>query len=199
MSPTGDSPRSVPRTRDAARTRRDILAAARARFADDGFDRTTLRAVAADVGVDPALVMRYFGNKRGLFAAAAHLTLDFPDLSAVPPGRLGEVLLLRFFAVWEEDRTFIALLRSAMSSDEAAAALREVFIRQVMPALSVVTPDDPARRVGMAGALIIGLATTRYVLVTPGMADAGRDEIVAWAGPVLEALLTGPAPGAPER
>ena len=74
-----------PRTRNAQETTADILAAARSRFGTDGYERTTLRAVAADVGVDPALVIRYFGSKQDLFAAAAEFTLDLPDLSRSTP------------------------------------------------------------------------------------------------------------------
>ncbi|MBP1160872.1 AcrR family transcriptional regulator [Rhodococcus sp. PvR044] len=194
MSSTSVGNTGPTRARNAEQTRADILAAARARFAADGFDRTTLRAVAADVGIDPALVIRYFGSKKDLFAAAAHVTLDFPDLRGVRPDRLAEVLLPRFFAVWEGQSTFLALLRSAMTSDSAAATMRAVFVTQVTPALSVVTPDEPARRIGMVGSFIIGLATARYVLATPGIAEAGHAEITRWAGPVIEHLLTGPAP-----
>ena len=74
-----------PRSRNAAQTRADILTAARLRFGSDGYERTTLRAVAADVGIDAALVIRYFGSKQDLFAEAAEFTLDLPDLSDVHP------------------------------------------------------------------------------------------------------------------
>ena len=113
-----------PRTRNATQTRTDILAAARMRFGSDGYERTTLRAVAADVGVDPALVIRYFGSKQDLFAAAAEFTLDLPDLTAVHPDDVADALLPSFFAVWEEDATFVALLRAAMTSPTAADTMR---------------------------------------------------------------------------
>jgi AcrR family transcriptional regulator len=87
-----------PRTRNATQTRADILAAARVRFGSDGYERTTLRAVAADVGVDPALVIRYFGSKQDLFAAAAEFTLDLPDLRTVHPDDVADALLPSFFA-----------------------------------------------------------------------------------------------------
>src|ERR1700741_3170244 len=109
-----------PRARNATQTRADILAAARQRFGSDGYERTTLRAVAADVGIDPALVIRYFGTKQDLFAAAAEFTLDLPDLTDVAPDDVADALLSSFFAVWEEDATFVALLRAAMTSPTAA-------------------------------------------------------------------------------
>jgi AcrR family transcriptional regulator len=182
------------RLRNAAETRADILAAARVRFGADGYERTTLRAVAADVGVDPALVIRYFGSKQDLFAAAAEFTLDLPDLTQVDPDRVADVLLPKFFAVWEDDATFVALLRAAMTSPTAADTMRSVFATQVAPTLAAVTPDHTAQRAGLMGAFIIGLATTRYVLRNPAVADLGHDELIAWAGPVIRHLLVGPAP-----
>ena len=101
------------------------LLAARRRFGSEGYERTTLRAVAADVGVDAALVIRYFGSKQDLFAAAADFEIDLPDLSNVDPDDVASILLPRFFAVWEEDETFLALLRAAMTSPLAAETLRQ--------------------------------------------------------------------------
>lgn len=193
---TYDGGMPAARTRNADATRADILAAARARFGADGYERTTLRAVAADVGVDPALVIRYFGSKQDLFAAAAEFTIEFPDLAAMPPDRLAETLVSTFFAVWEEDITFVALLRAAMTSDTAAETMRTVFATQVAPALTAVTPDHPAERAGLLGAFVIGLATTRYVLANPAVARLSREDLIRWTAPVIRQLLTGPVEAA---
>jgi AcrR family transcriptional regulator len=182
------------RPRNANQTRSDILSAARRRFGAEGYDRTTLRAVAADVGVDAALVIRYFGNKQELFAAAADFTIELPDLSNVDPDDVAGILLPRFFAVWEEDETFLALLRAAMTSQVAADALRRVFALQVAPKLITATPDNPVQRIGLMGAFVIGLAITRYVLVNPPIANLSREELSRWAAPVIRQLLVGPAP-----
>jgi AcrR family transcriptional regulator len=104
-------------------TRAAILAAARRRFAADGYERTTIRAVAADAGIDPSMVMRYYGSKDGLFAAAADLDLRLPDLTAVPRERLGETLARHWVALWEgqrSDELLIVLLRSAVTNEGAA-------------------------------------------------------------------------------
>src|SRR6201987_5703403 len=155
-----DSDVTATRPRNASRTRADILAAARRRFGAEGYERTTLRAVAADVGVDAALVIRYFGSKQDLFAAAADFAIELPDLSNVDPDEVADILLPRFFAVWE-DETFVALLRAAMTSQVAADTLRRVFAEQVAPKLITATPDNPVQRIGLTGAFVIGLATTR--------------------------------------
>jgi AcrR family transcriptional regulator len=182
------------RARNAEGTRADILAAARERFGAEGYERTTLRAVAGDVGVDAALVIRYFGSKQDLFAAAAEFTLDLPDLTAVAPADLAGVLLPRFFAVWEYDSTFVALLRAAMTSPVAADTMRRVFATQVAPALMAITPDNQLQRAGLFGAYIIGLATTRYVIQNPAVANLSHDELARWIAPVVTQLLVGPAP-----
>lgn len=182
------------RARNAAETRADILAAARARFGAEGYERTTLRAVAADVGVDAALVIRYFGSKQDLFAAAAEFTLDLPDLTGVPPEAVAEALLPAFFAVWEDDTTFVALLRAAMTSETAANTMRVVFATQVAPTLAAVAPDHPGERAGLMGAFIIGLATTRYVLANPFVANLDHDTLIRWTAPIVQQLLVGPAP-----
>jgi AcrR family transcriptional regulator len=181
------------RPRNASQTRADILSAARRRFATQGYEGTTLRAVAADVGVDAALVIRYFGSKQDLFGAAADFAIELPDLSSVDPDEVAGILLPRFFAVWE-DETFVALLRAAMTSQVAADTLRRVFAEQVTPKLITATPDNPVQRIGLMGAFVIGLATTRYVLANPPVANLSRDELSRWAAPVIRQLLVGPAP-----
>ncbi len=181
------------RPRNASQTRADILSAARRRFGSEGYERTTLRAVAADVGVDAALVIRYFGSKQDLFAAAADFSIELPDLSSADPDEVAGILLPRFFAVWE-DETFVALLRAAMTSQVAADTLRRVFAEQVAPKLITATPDNPVQRIGLMGAFVIGLATTRYVLANPPVANLSRDELSRWAAPVIRQLLVGPAP-----
>ncbi len=114
------------RPRNAAQTRADILAAARRRFAAEGYDRTTLRAIATDVGVDAALVIRCFGSKQDLFATATEFTIELPDLTDAEPEDIADMLLPRYFAVWEEDHSFMALLQVAMTSKVAAELQRDV-------------------------------------------------------------------------
>ena len=144
--------------------------------------------------MDAALVIRYFGSKQNLFAAAADFSIELPDMSDVDPDDVAAILLPRFFAVWEEDETFLALLRAAMTSDVAADTLRRVFAEQVAPKLITATPDHPVQRIGLMGAFVIGLATTRYILQKPPIASLSREELSRWAAPVIRQLLVGPAP-----
>src|SRR5260370_38436231 len=103
------------RTLNAQDTTADILAAARSRFGSDGYERTTLRAVAADVGVDAALVIRYFGSKQDLFAAASDFRIEIPDLYGEASEEISTLLFPRFFAVWEGDQTFLTLFGAPLT------------------------------------------------------------------------------------
>jgi AcrR family transcriptional regulator len=184
----------TPRPRHAAQTRADILSAARQRFAAEGYERTTLRAIAADVGVDAALVTRYFGSKQDLFATATEFVIDLPDLAAADPDDIPGMLLPRYFAVWEDNQAFLALLRAAGSSRVAADTLNQTLATHVAPALHAVTPDNHQQRIAMTDAFVIGLAMTRSILANPSMTSLSREELAAWAAPVFRQLLADPAP-----
>ena len=96
--------------------------------------------------------------------------------------------------MWEDDTTFVALLRAAMTSPTAAETMRQVFATQVAPRWPPSHPTTPPQRAGLMGAFIIGLATTRYVLANPAVADLSHDELIRWASPVIRQLLVGPPP-----
>ncbi|GAA2525286.1 MULTISPECIES: TetR family transcriptional regulator [Streptomyces] len=194
-----------PRTRAAARrsdsTRAAILHAARERFASDGYERATIRAIARDAKIDPSMVMRYYGSKEGLFAAAVAIDLELPDLSALPRHEVGQALARHFLAMWEENEVLTALLRVAATSRAGAERTQDIFRDQVLPVARQVCPDPeqvPARA-ALVSSQLLGLALTRYVLCFPPAAELAREEIVAWLGPTLQRYLTAPHPGPPGR
>ncbi|MDV8021547.1 TetR/AcrR family transcriptional regulator [Rhodococcus sp. IEGM 1330] len=178
--------------RSATATRARILDAARAQFAADGYDRTTMRSVAGTAGVDAAMVVRYFKTKETLFAEAATFVLDIPDLSGVAPEKFAEVLMPRFFQVWEEDGTFLALMRAAATNAAAAAAMQQVFATQVAPALAAVAVDRHDERAALVGSQILGLVFARYVLKIPPLVGMSHNQLVRWMGPTLRRYLTEP-------
>lgn len=186
------------RPRDAEASRAAILAAARQRFAADGYERATLRAIAGDVGIDPAMVIRYFGGKEKLFAEAADFDLRLPDLTAIPRTRVGAAFVNHFIERWEEDDTFMALVRAAATHEAAARRVRAVLSAQVTPAVAKLS-REPARaqeRAGLVASQLLGMALCRYVLKLPPLVGLSRAELVAWLGPTLSRYLTGkPADG----
>ncbi|MDG4806959.1 TetR family transcriptional regulator [Micromonospora sp. WMMD1120] len=187
------SPASPTQSRRSDATRAAILRAARERFAADGYERATIRAIAADAQIDPSMVMRYYGSKEGLFAAAAEFDLRLPDLSAVPPHDLGAVLVRHFLARWEGDETLVALLRAASTNPGAAERMRGIFADQLTAAVAVFGTDaeTTARRAGLVASQILGLAFTRYIVRLPPMVDTTPEELVRWIAPTLQRYLTG--------
>ncbi|MEV0250310.1 TetR family transcriptional regulator [Nocardia sp. NPDC050712] len=175
-------------------TRAAILEAARARFAAEGFRKATIRAIAADATIDPSMVMRYFGNKDGLFAAAVDIDLDLPDLSAADPDTLGELLIRRFLAIWEEppgNEVMLTLLRTAITDDALADRARAVFAEQVLPAvLRYGDPADAPRRSGLIASQLLGLALCRHVLRLPPVVAMTSEQLVIDIAPTLQRYLT---------
>jgi AcrR family transcriptional regulator len=188
MNPTAPKPRRSDATRAA------ILSAARERFASDGYERATIRAIATQAEIDPAMVMRYFGSKEGLFAAAAQFDLHLPDLRQVPREDLGAALAGHFLDVWEKDETFCALLRAAATNPVAADRMRAIFQTQVVPVIAAVLPDVASlpTRAGLVSSQMLGLALCRYVLRLPPVRALDRNQIVANIGPTLQRYLTEP-------
>ena len=120
----------------------------RERFAQSGFERATIRAIAADANIDPSMVMRYFGNKDQLFAAAADFDLDFPDIAGIDPDQMGARMVAHFMNRWERDEALIVLLRSSTTNADAAARMQAIFAAQLLPAIAKVNAVDPARSAG---------------------------------------------------
>jgi AcrR family transcriptional regulator len=183
-------------TERSAATRQAILRAAREHLTTRGYEGTTIRAVASDVGVDPSMVMRYFGSKAGLFGAAVSVDLRLPDASAVSRERLGEVLARHFVARWEgglSDEATTLLLRSSTTNPEAAARARSVFETQVLSFVRRGVGPGAAseRRAGLVSAQVLGIALCRYVLELPPVVALDAEELISLLGPVLQHYLTG--------
>jgi AcrR family transcriptional regulator len=172
-------------------TRAAIVAAARERFAADGYERATIRAIASDAGIDPSMIMRYYGNKEKLFAAAAAFDLRLPDLDALPVDQLGASLVAHFLERWETDDTLMALLRAAVTNEAAAERARQIFATQLAPAVRTVAPDpaEAAVRSGLVASQILGTALIRYVLRLPPLATMDRAELISWLGPTIQRYL----------
>src|SRR5690349_4738924 len=172
--------------RSSEQTKAVILAAAREQFAESGFERATIRAIAADANIDPSMVMRYFGNKDQLFAAAADFDLDFPDLSDAESGQFGPALVAHFMNRWERDEALIVLLRSSTTNAEAAQRMQQIFAAQLLPEVAKVNAADPGRSAGLIATQMLGLALCRYVLKLPPVIAMSRDEVVSWLGPTIQ-------------
>jgi len=180
----------TPRRSDG--TRAAILAAAREQFAARGYQAATIRGIAAAAGIDPALVMRYYGNKDGLFAAAAEFDLRLPDLSSLPRRAVGAALVTHFLDRWEGDETLMALLRTAVTNEAANARMQAIFATQVAPQVALLSGGpraEAATRAGLIASQILGLALCRYVLELPPVVKLARAEVVRRVGATVQAYL----------
>ncbi|MFE0459481.1 TetR family transcriptional regulator [Kitasatospora sp. NPDC058965] len=176
-------------------TRAAILRSARDLFAAQGYERTTIRAVGAAAGIDPSMVMRYFGSKERLFETALAVDLRLPDFTSVPRAELPEAVVRHFLERWEAapaDDPLLIMLRSAVTNERAAERLHEAFAQQVVPALTAALgPEAVARVAGVMSAQLLGLAVVRYLVRLPAVAALPPEELLARLVPAVRATLEG--------
>jgi len=183
-------------------TREEILAAARDRFADGGYDGASVRQIATRAGVDPALVYHYFGTKESLFRAAIGAPIDpaavFPRIWAGDPAELGERIVRTFLGIWEDPTTGPAVratVRSAVANDRSARLLREFFatqvVRRIVHELGDGTPEEGALRTSLVASQLFGVALARYILQLPPLADVPVETVVTAVAPIVQRYLTG--------
>jgi AcrR family transcriptional regulator len=197
MSPGGRRPGNLD-------TRADIIQAAKRLFAKDGYDKTSLRAVAREAGVDAALVHHYFDGKSDLFIAAMSLPFDprqvaDPDGTGLHPGSLsGSDIVVGFLSVWDAAEgtgsSFASIAGAMASAPEVADAMREFLTERVWQLIPLLEGDDEAThhvRRAMVSTQLIGLAFTRYLTRIPPISTATPAEIGRWAGPTLDRYTKG--------
>jgi AcrR family transcriptional regulator len=180
-------------------TRQAILDAARARFAEHGWDRATIRAIASDAGVDPALVLHFFASKQVLFTAAMSWPFDtdaaVEQVARGPRAQLGRRLASFFLSIWEDPERrepLMVMLRAATTNEQAAALLRESLMTLFLTPLGerLATPDAELR-MSLCSSQLIGLGTARYVLVFEPLASLEPERVIELVGPTLQRYLTG--------
>ncbi|HTW04252.1 MAG TPA: TetR family transcriptional regulator [Streptosporangiaceae bacterium] len=180
------------------RTRRSILRAARGMFAARGYEQTTIRAVAAQAGVDASMVMRYFTSKAGLFTAAVTTDLQVPDLRSVPVSHRGELLVRYFVGRWEgplADNRLIALLRTAVTSEAIAGQVQAMLGQRLTERIAALGEQQAPARAALIAAQLLGLALCRYILRFEPLASLPADEVVAAVAPSVDRYLTWQASG----
>jgi AcrR family transcriptional regulator len=180
-------------------TREGILDAARASFAEHGYDRATIRDIAARAAVDPALVIHYFGSKEALFTEALQLPVQpgevFARGMAAGPEHVGATVVRAFLDSWEPPETrvrLMAMLRSALTNEAAMGMMRDLLVREVFgPITAALGVPDAQLRATLVGSQFIGLSVMRYIGHIEPLASATVDELVAAIGPTVQRYLTG--------
>ena len=180
-------------------TRGRIADAARRLFAERGFDGTSMRAVAAEAGVDPALVHHYFGTKQRLFLEAVDFPIDalrsIDDLAIDDVDHVGDRLVRFALRLWDDPQVLprlLGVLRSAVTDPEAARMLGVLFTRQgPVQLVRAIGSDHPDLRAELVGTQLVGLAIARHVLGVEPLASADHETIVAAIGPTMQRYLVG--------
>ena len=189
----------------ASDTRERILSSARELFARNGIDKTSIRAIATDAGVDPALVHHYFGTKTQLFAAAIKIPIDpmsiIGPLREVPVDEIGHVLPSLLLPLWDSElgKGFIATLRSVLGgSNVAELSMFRSFLQDVITAEVGSRVDDPPGtgrvRVQFVASQLIGVVMARYILELEPFRSLPVTEVVETIAPNLQRYLTGELP-----
>jgi AcrR family transcriptional regulator len=186
-------------------TREAILEAARAQFISTGFRGTTIRSVAKSAGVDPALVLHFFGTKEALFAAAVRPPIDPASLlrGALErsPESAGTAVVGCLLDAWDSEdtsRTMLAIVRSAMTEEVAARMVREQIVNTIAETLVSFGVDRPEYRAALVATQMAGIAIGRYVVGFAPLIEAGRGDLVAAFGPTIQRYLTGNLQQEPE-
>lgn len=180
-------------------TRPAILAAARELFAEVGYERATIRRIAARAGVNPAMVHHFYGTKDDLLIAALELPMEPAYLAEAVsnhPGREGYELIRRIVAVWDQpvvrERLQI-LLRVGISHERAAIALRNLLTTQLLDLLAArMSSTDASLRAALVATQMAGLAMLRFIIPIEAVASADAETIIAAIGPTLQRYLTEP-------
>jgi AcrR family transcriptional regulator len=176
-----------------------VLAAARSAFAEHGYRKATIRAIARDAGVDPSLVIQFFASKEDLFRASLELIVGPPEdvaaRFAAVEGTLGHRVATFYFGLWERPETrhaLIAMALSAASEPEARSAVRQLMARQfVGPIGAQIGVEQAVRRMPLAATQMLGMAFLRYVVPTDPMASMPVEDVIRLVAPVLDRYLTG--------
>jgi AcrR family transcriptional regulator len=172
-------------------------------FARNGIDKTSIRAIAADAGVDPALVHHYFGTKTQLFAAAIHIPIDpmsvLGPLREVPVEQLGSVLPSILLSLWDSEmgKGFIAELRSLLAGSDVT--LIRSFLQEVITAEVGSRVDNPPGtgkiRVQFVASQLVGVVMARYIVELDPFKSLPIEQIAETIAPNLQRYLTGDLPG----
>jgi AcrR family transcriptional regulator len=181
-------------------TREAITQAARRQFSELGYDRASIRSVAGEAGVDPALVVHYFGSKQRLFLAAIELPFEVGDLverlETGPREQVGERVArfaLEVLGNPDARARWTGMIRAAASDPDAAGLLREVLTQRIFePLAEALGSEDAQLRANLASSQLVGLVMARYIIAIEPLASADAETLASAIAPTLQRYLVGP-------
>ena len=191
--------RKTGRRSGTTQTREQIAIAARTLFAELGYERATFRAIAAAAGVDPALVVHFYGSKDELFREVMQLPPAWADahvrVAEGPRSQMGRRFAALVLGGLEDERTrpiVLGRIRSASSHPDAAALVRETVTRDLARLTKAIGNDQPDTRAVLIGAQLVGIALARYVVAVEPLASLPAADVVELVAPTFQHYLTGP-------
>jgi AcrR family transcriptional regulator len=168
------------------------LETARAVFAEVGYDRATIRGIAVTAGVDKSSIIKYFGTKQALFREAVHWDIPIGEMTSDDPAQTIDNYARSMLTAWAADPNspMAVLLRTAMTSDDAADILRRHITAEVVDAVAdTIDAPDARLRAALMSAMLMGIAAQRFILRMPDLADADVDDVLRLVAPLLQRLL----------
>jgi AcrR family transcriptional regulator len=191
----------------ASAARGDIVVAARALFAANGWEATSIRAIARRADVDPGVVLHHFGDKEGVFREAMALPMRpgqaLAEVASGPRGQIGRRLVEFFLRIWEDDgqrEQMTGLVRGAMTSPHVAQLMRQALTERVLaPVAEHLDAPDADLRMSLCSSQLLGLGIERYVLRIEPLASLPPERVAELVGPPLQRYLTGDIAGARGR
>ena len=178
--------------RKGQRTRRRILETARAVFAEVGYERATIRGIASTAGVDKSSIIKYFGSKQELFQEAVYWEIPLAELTSGAAAETVENYTRAMLTAWasEPNSPMAVLLRTSMTSEAAAEILRRHITAQAIdPVSAAIDAPDARLRAALIGAILMGVASQRFILRMPDVADADIEAVLHLIAPLLQSLI----------
>jgi AcrR family transcriptional regulator len=185
------TPRPTSRAEQRRRTEARILDAATQAFFSAGYDRTTIRAVAAAAGVDAGLVMHYFGSKQELFRQVIDAA-PVPEVSGAPGQAAEHILAALASRLESEPVASLALLRSMLTNPEAASAASAGIARYQAQIAQAIPADDADLRAAVISAITLGITVSRHLINSGELATADPAQVIRLLRPCLLSLAASP-------
>lgn len=178
-------------------TRQEVLESARALFSSQGFTGTTIRKVAEDAGVDVAQVMQFFRSKQELFMVVMSVPISvleqFDTVFEGPSEQLGERIVRAYLSAWEGEpeasEPLMAMLRGSMISEDARKLLSDFIESRLLSSAKAPLGSDAVLRAGLAASMLVGIVTSRNIIVVPTLAEAEQEQLIGIIAPAIQQIL----------
>jgi AcrR family transcriptional regulator len=192
------TPRPGSRAEQRRRSEARILDAATQVFFSVGYERATIRAVAAAAGVDGGLVMHYFGSKQELFRRVIDAA-PAPEISGAPGQAAEQLLAALADRLANEPVASLTLMRSMLTNPEAAGAVGTAIARYQAQIAQAIPADDANLRAAIISAVTLGIIVSRHLIKSDELATADPEQVINLLRPSVLSLAASPGHTGPSN